>query len=87
MMRVCLREAILPALVLAMLLGAASSPLAAADHGTIVREGIIYMSPDANSRKLAQVERGRGVMLLNKATTGCKWRRCSASPTIRNQHL
>jgi outer membrane protein assembly factor BamD (BamD/ComL family) len=67
MMRVCLREAILPALLLAMLLGAASSPLSAADHGTIVREGIIYISPDANSHKLAQVERGREVVLLDKS--------------------
>jgi outer membrane protein assembly factor BamD (BamD/ComL family) len=39
----------------------------AADHGTIVREAIIYLSPDSNSHKLAQAERGREIILLDKS--------------------
>ena len=62
----------LPAALSALLLVAAvvvsaSGPLAAADHGTIVREGIIYISPDSSSHKLAQIERGREVILLEKS--------------------
>jgi outer membrane protein assembly factor BamD (BamD/ComL family) len=45
----------------------ASLPLLAADHGTIVREAIIYISPDASSHKLAQAERGREIILLDKS--------------------
>jgi outer membrane protein assembly factor BamD (BamD/ComL family) len=44
-----------------------STRLAAADHGTIVREAIIYISPDSSSHKLAQAERGREVILLDKS--------------------
>jgi len=58
---------ILPALLLPILLVAASSPLAAADRGTIVREAILYLSPDATSHKLAQAERGREIILLDKS--------------------
>jgi len=50
-----------------VLLALASSPAAAADHGTIVREAIIYLSPDPTSHKLAQAERGREVVLLDKS--------------------
>ncbi len=39
----------------------------AADHGTIVREAVIYLSPDPTSHKLAQAERGREVVLLDKS--------------------
>lgn len=42
-------------------------PLAAADRGTIVREAIIYISPDATSHKLAEAERGREIVLLDKS--------------------
>jgi hypothetical protein len=38
----------------------------AADRGTLVREAIIYLSPDATSAKLGQVERGRELILLDK---------------------
>jgi outer membrane protein assembly factor BamD (BamD/ComL family) len=59
--------ATLPVLLLPVLLLAATTPLAAADRGTIVREAIIYLSPDSNSHKLAQAERGREVVLLEKS--------------------
>ncbi|MGH9646232.1 MAG: hypothetical protein ACRD4E_05380 [Bryobacteraceae bacterium] len=42
-------------------------PAMAADHGTVVREAIIYISPDTSSHKLAQAERGREVILLDKS--------------------
>jgi outer membrane protein assembly factor BamD (BamD/ComL family) len=57
----------LPVLLLPVLLLVAHAPLAAADHGTIVREAIIYLSPDSSSHKLAQAERGREVVLLEKS--------------------
>jgi len=44
-----------------------SSPLLAADRGTLVREAVIYLSPDTTSNKLAQVERGRELILLDKS--------------------
>lgn len=53
--------------LLPLLVALVSLPLAAADHGTIVREAIIYISPDTNSHKLSQVERGRELVLLDKS--------------------
>src|SRR5271166_4544040 len=44
-----------------------ATPALSADHGTIVREAIIYISPDSSSHKLAQAERGREVILLAKS--------------------
>jgi outer membrane protein assembly factor BamD (BamD/ComL family) len=44
-----------------------NSLLLAADRGTIVREAVIYLSPDTASSKLAQVERGRELILLDKS--------------------
>jgi len=41
--------------------------LLAADRGTLVREAVIYISPDASSNKLGQVERGRELILLDKS--------------------
>ena len=52
-------------LFLPTLLGA--TPALAADRGTIVREAVIYISPDGSSHKLAQVERGRELILLDKS--------------------
>jgi hypothetical protein len=43
------------------------TPALAADRGTIVREAILYISPDSGSHKLAQAERGREVILLDKS--------------------
>src|SRR5208282_5786784 len=53
-------------LLVSFLLVAASLPATAADHGSIIREAIIYISPDTSSAKLAQVERGRELVLLDK---------------------
>ena len=47
-----------------------NSLLMAADRGTIIREAVIYLSPDTNSNKLGQVERGRELILLDKSP---KW--------------
>src|SRR5260370_25336861 len=44
-----------------------SSLLLAADRGTLVREAVIYLSPDATSSKLGQAERGRELILLDKS--------------------
>jgi outer membrane protein assembly factor BamD (BamD/ComL family) len=44
-----------------------STPLAAADHGTIIREAIVYVSPDTSSSKIGQAERGREIVLLDKS--------------------
>jgi outer membrane protein assembly factor BamD (BamD/ComL family) len=46
---------------------AGSSLLLAADRGTLVREAIIYLSPDTSSNKLGQAERGRELVLLDKS--------------------
>ena len=47
-----------------------NSPLLAADRGTLVREAILYLSPDTTSNKLAQIERGRELILLDRSP---KW--------------
>ncbi len=44
-----------------------NSLLPAADRGTLVREAVIYLSPDTASSKLAQAERGRELILLDKS--------------------
>jgi hypothetical protein len=54
-------------LFLPVLLLLANGRATAAEHGTIVREGIIYISPDSSSHKLAQAERGREIILLAKS--------------------
>ena len=57
-------------LCLTALIVLANSLLLAADRGTLVREAIIYLSPDTSSNKLGQVERGRELILLDKSP---KW--------------
>lgn len=54
-------------LLLIVLLVLGNSLLLAADRGTLVREAILYLSPDPTSSKLAQVERGRELILLDKS--------------------
>jgi outer membrane protein assembly factor BamD (BamD/ComL family) len=54
-------------LLLAALNVAGNFLLLAADRGTLVREAIIYISPDTTSNKLGQVERGRELILLDKS--------------------
>jgi outer membrane protein assembly factor BamD (BamD/ComL family) len=52
---------------LGVLAGLGPCALLAADRGTLVREAIIYISPDSSSNKLGQVERGREMILLDKS--------------------
>ena len=54
-------------LLLTVLIVLGNSLLLAADRGTLVREAVIYLSPDTTSNKLAQVERGRELILLDKS--------------------
>ncbi len=54
-------------LSLILLLALAPSLLLGADRGTLVREAVIYISPDTNSNKLGQVERGRELILLDRS--------------------
>src|ERR1019366_7796038 len=54
-------------LLLTALIVFGNSLLLAADRGTLVREAVLYLSPDATSNKLAQVERGRELILLDKS--------------------
>jgi hypothetical protein len=44
-----------------------NSLLLAAERGTLVREAVIYLSPDTTSNKLSQVERGQELILLEKS--------------------
>jgi hypothetical protein len=44
-----------------------NSFLFAADRGALVREAVIYLSPDSSSNKLGNAERGREVILLEKS--------------------
>ena len=43
-----------------------NSLLLAADRGSLVREAVLYLSPDTSASKLAQVERGRELILLDR---------------------
>lgn len=54
-----------PLLVIAIIAFASSA--LAADRGTLVREAIVYLSPDTSSNKLANVERGRELILLERS--------------------
>lgn len=54
-------------LVVPLLLIVMSSPVVAADRGTIIREAVIYISPDSTSSKLAHAERGREIVLLDRS--------------------
>ncbi len=44
-----------------------NSLLLAADRGTLVRDAVIYLSPDTTSSKLGQAERGRELIFLDKS--------------------
>jgi len=62
------RPSLLTALILSLSAACClTAPALAADRGTIVREAIIYISPDSASHKLAQAERGREIILLDKS--------------------
>ncbi len=62
-----LRASLSVSLFVVAIVVSASAPLAAADRGTIVREAIIYISPDSTSHKLAQADRGREIILLDRS--------------------
>ena len=48
-------------------IGMSSAFAVGADRGTLVREAVLYLSPDTNSNKLANVERGQEVILLERS--------------------
>jgi outer membrane protein assembly factor BamD (BamD/ComL family) len=54
-------------LFLSALIVVGSSLALAADRGTLVREAVIYISPDTSSSKLGNAGRGREVVLLDKS--------------------
>jgi outer membrane protein assembly factor BamD (BamD/ComL family) len=56
---------LLPCLIILTIAG--NSFVIAADRGSLVREAIIYISPDTASNKLGQVERGRELILIDKS--------------------
>ncbi len=56
----------------------------AADRGTLIREAIIYLSPDASSNKLGQVERGRELILLDKTPNWLHVEALMGSPFARD---
>lgn len=53
--------------VSAMMLGASLAAMAAIEHGVIIREAQIYVSPDTSAAKLSKVGRGREVAVIEKA--------------------
>lgn len=54
-------------LTLIVLTAMGNSFLLAADRGTLIREAVIYISPDTNSNKLGQIEQGRELILLERS--------------------
>ncbi|MGC2194192.1 MAG: SH3 domain-containing protein [Terriglobales bacterium] len=44
--------------------------LAAGEHGALIREANIYLSPDRDSTKLAEIERGRELVVLENSSNG-----------------
>jgi hypothetical protein len=58
---------IIKLLYLIVLIVLGNSLLLAAERGTLVREAVLYLSPDTNSNKLAQVDRGRELILLERS--------------------
>ena len=46
-------------------------------RGTPIRPASIYLSPDASSNKLADIERGREVIVLETSGDGCMSKLCS----------
>jgi hypothetical protein len=47
-----------------------ASAFAAGEHGSLIRVANIYLSPDAGSTKLAEVERGRELVVLENSSNG-----------------
>jgi outer membrane protein assembly factor BamD (BamD/ComL family) len=55
------------AVVVVLSFAALASSAFAADRGALVREAVVYLSPDTSSNKLANVERGRELVLLERS--------------------
>src|SRR6266576_3004797 len=66
--------------VLLFLLLVSATPMAAAVRGTTIRVAPIYLSPDATSAKLADVDRGREVIILDTSSNG-NWAHVEANLT------
>ena len=54
-------------LLFAVAVIAASTVSLAAERGTLIREAVIYLSPDAGSNKLGRAERGHELVLLDRS--------------------
>ena len=50
-----------------LLLLALTTAMSAADRGSLIRQAVIYLSPDAKSAKLGEVERGRELVFLESS--------------------
>jgi len=55
---------------LAIVLALASATCSAAERGTVIREAALYGSASANSQKVAPVERGRDLTVLERSDSG-----------------
>jgi len=54
-------------LLAALAMGIGASFASAAERGVLVREAVVYLSPDAASNKLSEAARGREVILLERS--------------------
>ena len=54
-------------LLATLVMAAGTSFLLAAERGVLVREAVLYLSPDTASNKLSEVSRGREVILLERS--------------------
>src|ERR1051325_8651617 len=64
--------------VIELALALAATAGFAAERGTVIREAALYSSANANSQKMAQVERGRALTVLERSDSGGQaWARVS----------
>jgi len=68
-------------LLLTVLIVMGEPLLLAAERGALIREAVLYLSPDTSSNKLAQVERGRELILLEKSPQWLHVEALLGSPT------
>jgi TolA-binding protein len=60
--------------LLLMVLQLAAAACSAAERGTVIREATLYAFPNTNTQKLAQVERGRDLTILEQSSAeGGPW--------------
>src|SRR5713101_7206103 len=60
-------KTIIPVLLATALMALGAPFLHAAERAALVREAVIYLSPDTSSAKLGEAGRGREVILLERA--------------------